>query len=45
MIQWWRDVTREATYQGKHTRKVERGMRMGIVLFICSEVFFFLAFF
>jgi len=45
IVQWWRDVTREATFQGKHTRKVERGMRMGIVLFICSEVFFFLAFF
>ena len=45
MIQWWRDVTREATFQGKHTRKVERGIRIGMVLFICSEVFFFLAFF
>lgn len=45
IIQWWRDVTREATFQGKHTEKVEQGMRMGIVLFISSEVFFFLAFF
>lgn len=44
-VQWWRDVTREATFQGKHTAKVERGMRMGILLFISSEVFFFLAFF
>ena len=45
IIQWWRDVTREATFQGKHTRKVERGIRLGMVLFICSEVFFFVAFF
>jgi len=45
ILQWWRDVTREATFQGKHTRKVERGIRLGIVLFISSEVFFFLAFF
>jgi len=45
ILQWWRDVTREATFQGKHTRKVESGMRLGIVLFISSEVFFFLAFF
>jgi len=45
MLQWWRDVTREATFQGKHTRKVESGIRLGIVLFISSEVFFFLAFF
>nr|AKS04398.1 cytochrome c oxidase subunit 3 [Parasagitta elegans] len=44
-VQWWRDVTREATFQGKHTAKVESGMRMGMLLFICSEVFFFLAFF
>nr|AKS04281.1 cytochrome c oxidase subunit 3 [Parasagitta elegans] len=43
--QWWRDVTREATFQGKHSHKVESGMRMGMLLFICSEVFFFLAFF
>ena len=45
IIQWWRDVTRESTFQGKHTEKVENGMRMGIVLFISSEVFFFVAFF
>nr|AKS04238.1 cytochrome c oxidase subunit 3 [Parasagitta elegans] len=44
-MQWWRDVTREATFQGKHTAKVESGLRMGMLLFICSEVFFFLAFF
>ena len=36
---------REATYQGKHTGKVEKGLRLGIVLFILSEVIFFFAFF
>ena len=45
IFQWWRDITREATYQGKHTNQVENGIRMGMVLFIRSEVFFFLAFF
>ena len=45
IIQWWRDVIREATYQGKHTTKVEKGIRLGIVLFILSEVIFFFAFF
>lgn len=45
MVQWWRDVAREATFQGKHSTKVEAGLRMGMVLFIVSEVFFFLAFF
>ena len=45
IIQWWRDVTREATFQGKHTNKVQLGIRLGIMLFISSEVAFFLAFF
>ena len=45
VVQWWRDVSREATFQGKHTQKVEDGMRLGMVLFISSEVFFFVAFF
>ena len=44
-IQWWRDVTREATFQGKHTSKVERGLRLGMLLFIGSEMFFFVSFF
>nr|ADO60416.1 cytochrome c oxidase subunit III [Trechini sp. BMNH 840194] len=45
MIQWWRDVTREATFQGLHTYIVTMGMRWGMILFIVSEVFFFLSFF
>jgi len=44
-FQWWRDVSREATIIGYHTRVVELGLRWGIVLFICSEVFFFVSFF
>ena len=43
--QWWRDVSREATLQGKHTHKVESGIRTGIILFIVREIFFFFAFF
>ena len=43
--QWWRDVSREATVLGLHSRVVELGIRWGIVLFICSEVFFFVSFF
>jgi len=42
---WWRDVIFEATMQGKHTRKVQRGLRLGFALFIVSEVMFFFAFF
>nr|WNN67215.1 cytochrome oxidase c subunit 3 [Colasposoma dauricum] len=45
MIQWWRDVTRESTYQGLHTSKVTLGLRWGMILFIISEVFFFISFF
>jgi len=42
---WFRDVIREGTYQGKHTKKVQFGLRIGMLLFILSEVMFFFAFF
>ena len=42
---WWRDVVREGTYEGRHTKSVERGLALGMVLFIVSEVMFFFAFF
>nr|AXS66595.1 cytochrome c oxidase subunit 3 [Curculionoidea sp. 24 KM-2017] len=45
MYQWWRDITRESTFQGHHTLKVSLGMRWGMILFITSEVFFFISFF
>nr|ARH53810.1 cytochrome c oxidase subunit 3 [Dinoderus minutus] len=45
MFQWWRDITRESTFQGHHTLKVTLGMRWGMILFIISEVFFFISFF
>lgn len=45
MYVWWRDIIREATYQGLHTQAVQKGLRYGMILFIISEVFFFLAFF
>lgn len=41
---WWRDVIRESLL-GYHTAKLELGFRSAIVLFISSEVFFFLSFF
>jgi len=43
--QWWRDVSRESTFQGLHTTKVSVRIKLGIILFILSEVFFFLSFF
>ena len=45
MFFWWRDVIREAEHQGHHTPIVQIGMRYGMILFIASEVMFFLAFF
>lgn len=45
MIVWWRDVIREATYQGHHTLVVQRGLKWGMLLFILSEVCFFFSFF
>ena len=45
MFMWWRDIVREAEYQGHHTPIVQVGMRYGMMLFIASEVMFFVAFF
>nr|ALO77000.1 cytochrome c oxidase subunit 3 [Psilothrix sp. PSI01] len=45
MYQWWRDIVREGTFQGLHTFKVTLGLRWGMILFITSEVFFFISFF
>lgn len=42
---WWRDVIREASFEGKHTSAVQQGLRYGVLLFILSEVLFFFAFF
>lgn len=42
---WWRDVIREGLHDHAHTEKVRTGLRMGMALFICSEVMFFVAFF
>ena len=45
MFVWWRDVVREGTFQEKHTGPVQKGLRLGMLLFIVSEVMFFFAFF
>jgi cytochrome c oxidase subunit 3 len=45
MFVWWRDVVRESTFLGHHTSPVQLGLRYGMILFIASEVMFFLAFF
>jgi len=45
MIFWFRDIIAEATYQGSHTFAVQKGLTIGVALFIVSEVFFFLSIF
>nr|YP_010297271.1 cytochrome c oxidase subunit III [Lamennaisia nobilis]UML36887.1 cytochrome c oxidase subunit III [Lamennaisia sp.] len=45
MYQWWRDVIRESFFQGFHTLKVIKGLKLGMILFIVSEVFFFISVF
>lgn len=42
---WFRDIVAEATYLGHHTLAVQRGLNLGIGLFIVSEALFFLAIF
>jgi len=45
MFGWWRDVLKESMTPGVHSAVARLGMRYGMVLFIASEVMFFVAFF
>nr|YP_010022646.1 cytochrome c oxidase subunit III [Muscina pascuorum]QOP39494.1 cytochrome c oxidase subunit III [Muscina pascuorum] len=45
VYQWWRDISREGTFQGLHTLTVTTGLRWGMILFILSEILFFFSFF
>jgi cytochrome c oxidase subunit 3 len=45
MFVWWRDVIKESRTPGLHTPIVRIGLRYGMLLFITSEVMFFVAFF
>ena len=44
MVGWWTDVVKEAN-EGDHTPVVSIGLRYGMILFIASEVMFFVAWF
>ena len=44
MIGWWMDVVKEAN-GGDHTPVVSTGLRYGMIMFIASEVMFFVAWF
>lgn len=45
MSLWFRDIISEGTYIGDHTSAVQKGLNMGVALFIVSEALFFLAIF
>ena len=45
MFNWWRDVIHEAEVEHDHTRVVQIPHRYGMILFIASEVMFFVAWF
>jgi cytochrome c oxidase subunit 3 len=45
MSLWFRDVTTESTLLGDHTLAVQKGLNLGVILFIVSEALFFMAIF
>ena len=42
---WFADIVREGSYEGKHTSFVQKGLKLGMILFIVSEIMFFFGFF
>lgn len=45
MILWFRDVSAEGSLGGHHTFAVQRSLNLGVILFIVSEIFFFISIF
>jgi cytochrome c oxidase subunit 3 len=45
MYKWWKDVLKEGIKDKAHSVVVRDGLKIGMVLFIASEVMFFAAFF
>jgi uncharacterized membrane protein YGL010W len=44
MICWFRDIIREGTFEGQHTNLVQKGLKLGMILFIISELMLFFSF-
>ena len=42
---WWKDVIIEGMRDKAHTEVVKKGLKLGMILFIVSEIMFFFAFF
>ena len=45
LIFWFRDIIRESTFMGAHTKEVQKRLKISFLLFIASEVIFFFSFF
>lgn len=45
LIVWWIDVIKESTYQYIYNKNIERGLKLGMILFMLSEVMLFFGFF
>lgn len=45
MFFWFRDIISEGSLLGNHTLAVQRGINLGVILFIVSEALFFLGIF
>ena len=45
LFHWWKDVIKEGLVEKQHTKAVRAGLKMGVILFILTEVAFFGAFF
>ena len=45
VVRWFRDIVIEATFQGMHTKPVQRGLKLGFKLFLLSELMLFFSFF
>ena len=44
-VGWWRDIVKESVVYGDHTPVVKLHLRYGMILFIASEVMFFVGWF
>lgn len=44
-LYWWKNIIKETNKEGIHFKKIIKGLKIGIILFIISEIMFFLSFF
>nr|DBA43915.1 TPA_asm: COX3 [Bombus griseocollis] len=45
IIFWFRDIVRESTFQGMHSLFIIKMLKFSMIMFIISELFFFISFF